>query len=90
MLAVIEAWRRRLSAVLHRQQISLMEDDEFLKTLEQLGLRARIERGEIACSSCGKILAVQNVGGIVSVRGEFKVICDSAECAGRPNTDGHA
>lgn len=90
MLDVMEAWRRRLTAVLHRQQISLMEDDEFLKTLERLGLRERIERGEITCSSCGKVLAIQNVGGIVSASGEFKVICDSIECAGRPGTDEHA
>ena len=79
---LVTLWRK-VNIFLSRERISLMEDEEFVKALKRLGLWDELQAGHLTCHHCGTALSNNNVAALVSVRGEYRLICDSNDCVGR-------
>ena len=78
---LVTFWRRA-QMLLHRERISLIEEEEFLKVLRRLGQWDNLQGGLLNCEHCGRQLSISNIAGLVWIRGEHRFICDSTECVG--------
>ena len=60
--------------------IPAIHDDDLEKVLKDLGLFSKIINGEINCLNCGDDITLENLGGLISINQEVKIICDNPEC----------
>ncbi|RSN72488.1 hypothetical protein [Candidatus Methanodesulfokora washburnensis] len=65
---------------MEEHKLLIFHERELEKVLSKLNLTEKIEKGELKCSICGKIITKENFGGILGRNGNILVICDSIEC----------
>lgn len=64
-------------------EIKAAYDKEFDAVLERLGLLDKIRGGELNCVFCENLVTLENVHGVFSKGGEFRVSCDRLPCHGK-------
>jgi len=62
-----------------RITITAVHERELERVLKRLGLLKKVERGEIRCPFCGRILTVNSIGAIAPLDG-VKLVCDNPKC----------
>ena len=60
--------------------IPAVYDRDLKALLERAGLYERVARGEAKCYFCGRRLGLSDIGAIITLNGELKLICDNPAC----------
>lgn len=63
------------------ETLSAIHDWNLRQVLQDLTLLTPIEQGNARCQSCGSILSLDTVGGILVLEGhKYALVCDSPDC----------
>jgi len=57
-----------------------IKDAELRIILDKFNLSAKVDSGEILCSSCDKKIEWENIGALLVSNGTLVIYCDSPEC----------
>jgi hypothetical protein len=71
--------------------IPAIHDDDLKSILIKHGMYEKILKGEIHCYMSDEIITWDNIYGILEIKGEIKLVCDSSVCVEKlnnPNLDG--
>jgi len=60
--------------------IAAIHDEELGIILMKLGLYEKVMKGDPKCYFCGKPLALKNIGGLIQIKGEVRLICTDPKC----------
>ncbi len=60
--------------------VKAIHDTDLERVLKKLGLYEKLVAGELRCSICGRLLTLENLGGIYRENGEVKLVCNKIEC----------
>ena len=73
-------WLRALFLRFRKTDISLIEDDDLIKLLKEIGRLDDLDAGKLLCSRCGKILTRDNLSGFIVKDGEYQFLCEAQTC----------
>ena len=68
---------------MQRLDMKAVHENDLKAFLERNGLYESFQAGERRCHCCGEVVSVQNLGAMISVRGEAQFICNKVECLGK-------
>lgn len=60
--------------------VNAIHEKDLQGFLEKLGLSKQFQEGQIKCYVCGDVLSLENLGAILSVKGEARFVCTKPEC----------
>ena len=60
--------------------IPAIHDNDLIDVLKDLGLYSELIDKNINCLNCGEVIQMNNLGGLISINKEVKIICDNPEC----------
>lgn len=63
-----------------RIDIPAIHDKDLKEILEKLGLFEKLEKGELLCINCDKVITMENLSALKVVGNEIVVFCDEIEC----------
>jgi len=75
----------RISNLLHTEEerrtlsITAVHERELERVLKRLGLLEKVERGEMKCPFCDRVLTINCIGAIAPLDG-VKLVCDNPKC----------
>ena len=61
-------------------RVSAVHDDDLYEYVEKLGVRRRLERGEMTCFECHDPLSLENISAIFPDSGAIKGVCNKLDC----------
>lgn len=61
-------------------ELPAIKDNELRIVLDKFNLSEKIDRGEILCASCEKIIQWENIGALLVNNATLVIYCDSPEC----------
>lgn len=64
----------------HYEDIDAVHSDDLARLLEKVGLLEKFEAGILKCKFCADIVTVENIYSVIKDSGQYKVVCDKAEC----------
>jgi hypothetical protein len=64
----------------NKLNIPAIHDNDLSKVLDELGLLSKIEKGELICLNCSKIITLENLGGLVPRKNTADILCNDPEC----------
>lgn len=90
LLGLFDRWLRNGRAFLSRfgrRELSLIDDEDFVRLLDEIGRRDDLRNGRLECFSCGKVLSQETLSGFFVTNDEYHFLCESTSCfaASRPN-----
>jgi hypothetical protein len=65
---------------MEEHRLLVFHEKELEIVLNKLNLTEKVEREELKCNVCGRIITKENLGAILRKNGEILIICDSIEC----------
>jgi hypothetical protein len=71
---------REIFERLRYRNLTVMDDDDLMKVLEDHGLLEKLRAGELRCLSCSATLTAENLAGFVIRQGEYQMFCDNPHC----------
>ncbi len=60
--------------------VKAIHDSDLERVLRKLGLYEKLVRGELRCAICGRVLTLENLGGLYKENGKIKLVCNRIEC----------
>ena len=63
-----------------RGNLSAIHDDDLLSFLDHLGVRGRIERGELFCFCCHDPVSTESLAALFPDSGTIKAVCGKPAC----------
>lgn len=60
--------------------IKAIHDIDLEETLKNLGLLSKIERKQVKCKFCKKIVNLQDVYALYPESGDIKIVCSDTNC----------
>ena len=64
----------------NKLNIPAIHDNDLNKILDELGLLSKIEKEELSCLNCSRIITLENLGGLISRKDTADIICNDPEC----------
>lgn len=77
---IIQRFFQSFSQVFHRTTIRAVHENDLLLLLTALGIETEIIQGKHRCMSCGKLITMDNLWGIMSREGKIHLICSDPDC----------
>jgi len=68
------------SVVRRKIPVTAIDSEKMINVLRRLDLYDTIINGEARCFICGRSLSLDNIGGILSVKGEVVLVCNKPGC----------
>lgn len=66
------------------EKLKVVLDEELPKLLEALGLREKLEAGEILCHQCGTPVSFSSIALILPTASGYLFVCSNRACVDRP------
>ncbi len=62
------------------EKVEAIITDSLKENLEKIEYLDKIEKGEVKCAICGKVIKLNNLSLIIEEEGDYKFICDDFKC----------
>ena len=68
---------------MQRLEMNAIHENNLDLFLKKLGIDEKFRNGELRCAVCGGVIRIDNLGAILSSKGEVSLVCNKAECYGK-------
>ena len=75
------AWLKRFLGLPTRRNVSLAEEEDFITILKAQELWSSLESGELRCPKCGRVLSIDNIGGLSAHADRYEPFCSDPVCS---------
>lgn len=77
------SWLQALGSVfrrLRKTDVSLVEDEDLMALLSEIGKLDDLREGRLKCTYCEKVLSLENLSGFFVHNGQYHFLCDDRSC----------
>ncbi len=64
----------------NKLNIPAIHDNDLNQILDELGLLSKIEKRELVCLNCSRIITLENLGGLITRKDTAEIVCNDPEC----------
>ncbi|MBC8180210.1 hypothetical protein H8E88_03715 [candidate division KSB1 bacterium] len=80
ILFKVKYFFKRIKNKISKTKIFAVYENDMEKLLTDMSLLDKINSKSLSCKNCGKIINVNNIGGILSINKNIEIICDRSIC----------